>query len=75
MICPKDSTQCKQYKGIGEGSSDYDFYDTAEIKECPKCKSKYVEYYATFEINDGIINHIKRIGDTIKILINLVKNT
>lgn len=69
MVCPKCSTQCKQYKGIGAGESDVDFYDTAELKECPKCHSVYLEYYCTFELNGDAENHIGRLKHSIKELI------
>lgn len=75
MVCPKCSVQCQQYMGIGEGSADNDYYDTAEIKECPKCKSKYIEYYVTFEVNSLLPEHIRRVGETIKNLLKIVKNT
>ena len=69
MVCPKDNTQCKQYKGIGSGQSDIDFYDTAELKECPKCHSVYLEYYCTFELNGEAEKHIGRLKHSIKELI------
>lgn len=50
MICPKDNTQLKQYKGIGSGISDETYYDTMEIKYCPTCDSKFFEGYIAFEL-------------------------
>jgi len=50
MICPKCGTQCKQYRGLGLGISEEAFYDTGEVKVCPKCEKKFVEYYCVFEV-------------------------
>ena len=75
MVCPSCSIQCRQYKEIGEGSSDYDYYDTAEVKECPKCEKKFVEFYVTFEINDNTNNHLSRVVNVIKRLIKIIQNT
>lgn len=69
MVCPKDNNQCVQFEGIGAGQSDHDFYDTAELKQCPACKSVYLEYYCTFELGKNSENHVARLKDTIKKLI------
>lgn len=69
MICPKDATQCTQYKGIGSGQSLENYYDTAELKECPKCKSVYLEFYTTFELDNDVESSVKNLKQSIKDLI------
>jgi len=69
MVCPKCTTQCIQYQGIGAGQSDVDYYDTAELKQCPDCKTVYLEYYATFSLEDDVLDHIGRMKNSIYSLV------
>lgn len=69
MVCPKCMVQMHQYKKKGAGSADVDYYDTAEVKECPQCKSQFVEAYVTFEIKDTFrenFDTINRLLDTLR---------
>lgn len=52
MICPKDGVQLIQYKKLGEGNVDENYYDTCTVWKCPVCNRKYLECYITFEIQE-----------------------
>lgn len=69
MICPQCTVQCVQYNKIGSGLVEEEFYDTAEVKECPKCKVLYIEYYATFKARNTI-DHVKRVLHTMSSLLD-----
>ena len=69
MVCPKCHLQCRQLGQLGAGNSDVDYYDTAEIKICPKCETRYLEYYEIFEVSGQGMRHTGRVLDTIKNLI------
>jgi len=61
--------QMHQYKQKGVGSTDIDYYDTAELKECPQCKSHFVEAYVTFEVKDTFrenLSSVERLIDSLK---------
>ncbi len=72
MICNKCGTQAVQYKEIGDGISEESFYDTGTAQECPKCKTKYVEYYTVFEVGTPLMPI--KMASTIVSLVNKIKD-
>lgn len=50
MICPYDGTQLHELNQLGSGEAGEEYYDTMEIKECPKCLKRFIEVYMTAEI-------------------------
>lgn len=74
MICPKDGAQLNQYKKMGCGSSDEEFYDTMEIKVCPVCDGTFIEAYTTFALKDWVhftehLGYLKRFDSDMQSLI------
>jgi len=54
MICPKCAVQTVQHKGKGDGLAQEEFYMTWTIQKCPKCKQKFMEFYAVqFVLNEN----------------------
>ena len=65
MICPKDLVQMHQYKKMGGGNSTDDVYSTYEIKECPVCDRKVLEYYNATLIDEEIAKKLDGKGSLI----------
>ena len=52
MLCSKCGVQLVQFRWIGVGESDEDFYSTGTVWECKNCGRLFIEYYTTFEITE-----------------------
>lgn len=50
MLCPKCLIQMHQLNKLGGGKTSEKFYETWEIKECPGCLRKFIEYYSAAEL-------------------------
>lgn len=67
MICPVDMVQMHQARGddgkyvnapIGGGTSDDDVYSTWELKECPACGRKVVEFYGAYLVTGIAVDSV-----------------
>lgn len=52
MLCPKDLVQMHQHDKTGGGESTDTEYTTWEVKECPICGRKVLEFYSAMVLTD-----------------------
>ena len=52
MICPKDLVQMNQWRTVGGGESTDNEYTTYEVKICPTCGRKVLEFYTARVITE-----------------------
>ena len=53
MLCPRCMIQMHQYRELGNGKSEEDYYETWTMQECPGCGRIYKEFYSA-ELSESI---------------------
>lgn len=54
MICLTDQSQMHQVENIGGGFQSSTRYMTWELKECPDCGMRAIEFYTAFEVPEVV---------------------
>lgn len=52
MLCPNDGVQMHQKNKLGGGKNSDNYYETWEIKECPKCGRLVKEFYSVTVLSE-----------------------